>query len=205
MGNDGQKAEKQAADRVTPLNDKYTKTTTWGACLAEQAGFLSGGTFTLPDGSTGGALDDLEEYWALDTWRETQQARALLEERLHYAAPRPEYGSHRGLGASAKVIAQNIRAIDNGAVGDLTDAEWEAALDAFERSCAYCGVGDVTLHIEHVVPISRGGATTKSNIVPACRSCNSHKHARTPGEWLDSDAHESFTKKHQALLSGASV
>lgn len=50
--------------------------------------------------------------------------------------------------------------------------------------CAYCGtvLHDKDLELEHVVPRSRGGATSWTNIVSACRYCNSKKDARTPEE-----------------------
>jgi hypothetical protein len=46
--------------------------------------------------------------------------------------------------------------------------------------CAYCGRGDtegVQLHIDHLVPVSRGGATTFDNLVTACQDCNLGKSA----------------------------
>ena len=52
--------------------------------------------------------------------------------------------------------------------------------------CAYCGKhgerADLTL--DHVTPWSRGGSDDASNLVAACRRCNSKKGARTPEEWL---------------------
>ena len=40
--------------------------------------------------------------------------------------------------------------------------------------CAYCGkaLDDTTVTIEHVLPISKGGADTMENMVIACRECN---------------------------------
>jgi hypothetical protein len=44
--------------------------------------------------------------------------------------------------------------------------------------CAYCGKhGERSVHLtrDHIVPTSRGGADTWSNVVTACARCNTHK------------------------------
>lgn len=48
--------------------------------------------------------------------------------------------------------------------------------------CAYCGgrFGQSALEMEHVTPMSRGGATVWQNVVSACRACNQRKGNRTP-------------------------
>jgi len=48
--------------------------------------------------------------------------------------------------------------------------------------CAYCGsvLHDKSLELEHVIPRSKGGATSWTNIVSACRTCNAKKDDRTP-------------------------
>lgn len=51
------------------------------------------------------------------------------------------------------------------------------------HECAYCGVRDVPLGCDHVIPESRGGPTELDNLVPACRPCNSSKGTKTPEEW----------------------
>ena len=48
-------------------------------------------------------------------------------------------------------------------------------------SCQYCGIGsDLTL--DHVLPKSRSGKSTWSNLVTACKSCNSRKGDYLPDE-----------------------
>lgn len=51
--------------------------------------------------------------------------------------------------------------------------------------CYYCG--KVTqarnLTMDHIIPISRGGRSTKGNVVPACKSCNNKKKQLLPIEW----------------------
>ena len=50
--------------------------------------------------------------------------------------------------------------------------------------CHYCGknVGAKNLTMDHLVPIIRGGRSSKGNLVPACRDCNRNKKHRLPFE-----------------------
>lgn len=43
--------------------------------------------------------------------------------------------------------------------------------------CAYCGeiITISQMQVDHIVPISRGGADEMGNMFPACRSCNHYK------------------------------
>jgi 5-methylcytosine-specific restriction endonuclease McrA len=52
------------------------------------------------------------------------------------------------------------------------------------HNCQYCGTGlpGSKLQVEHVLPRSKGGATTWENCVAACDDCNSRKADRTPRE-----------------------
>lgn len=51
--------------------------------------------------------------------------------------------------------------------------------------CHYCGrnVGREKLTMDHLVPLSRGGRSTKGNIVAACKECNTNKKYLLPVEW----------------------
>jgi 5-methylcytosine-specific restriction protein A len=51
--------------------------------------------------------------------------------------------------------------------------------------CHYCQsqVGREHLTMDHVVPLSRGGKSSKGNIVPACKICNNKKKYLLPIEW----------------------
>lgn len=62
-----------------------------------------------------------------------------------------------------------------------TDLTPEDVLALLAKPCHYCGgkAGE----LDHVIPISRGGVHCLENVVPACRSCNARKGARTPEEW----------------------
>lgn len=62
--------------------------------------------------------------------------------------------------------------------GDLTSEEWQDRLNEFLNSCAYCGSAG-EMEIEHMVPLSRNGKHTRSNVVPACGDCNRKKGSKT--------------------------
>ena len=51
--------------------------------------------------------------------------------------------------------------------------------------CHYCGaeVFAADLTMDHIVPIVRGGRSTRGNCVPACKECNNRKKHLLPTEW----------------------
>lgn len=66
----------------------------------------------------------------------------------------------------------------------LTVAQWQETLLVFNHACAYCLRQGVPLEQEHMMPISRGGAHSADNVVPACRSCNASKATRSLLEFI---------------------
>ena len=48
-------------------------------------------------------------------------------------------------------------------------------LEKWHRCCVYCGVKDVPLQVEHIVPRARGGTDRVSNLTLACAPCNQRK------------------------------
>ena len=67
---------------------------------------------------------------------------------------------------------------------ELRQSQWWKRRLARGR-CHYCGrpasPGELTM--DHVVPVARGGRSTRGNVVPACRTCNSAKKQLLPMEW----------------------
>lgn len=55
----------------------------------------------------------------------------------------------------------------------------------FGDCCAYCGKSesDEILHIDHFIPVSKGGTHVLGNLVPACKTCNFSKRNHHPEEW----------------------
>lgn len=115
--------------------------------------------------------------------------------------PRRKYSSATQSPATraryAKRRQRRLARVDN----DLTNAQWEALLDAW-ASCAYCqGVGPA-LQKDCIQPISRGGRYTLDNVVPACASCNASKHNDEVTGWLRRKKldERTFLLRHASIL-----
>ncbi|WP_412775182.1 HNH endonuclease [Streptomyces platensis] len=52
---------------------------------------------------------------------------------------------------------------------------------SYANECVYCGAP--AEHIDHVVPISKGGADAAHNLLPACAPCNLSKSDKSLAEW----------------------
>lgn len=51
--------------------------------------------------------------------------------------------------------------------------------------CHYCGqkISPKELTMDHIVPLARGGRSTKGNLVATCKECNNKKKTLLPIEW----------------------
>lgn len=96
-----------------------------------------------------------------------------------------------------------------GSVGvQVTPDEIRYRFNQFDDRCAYCGsTGD--LHIEHVMPIAKGGNHVLSNILPACQRCNYSKRTHPVEDWYRSQAFFSASRwakiRHVLGLRNGSV
>jgi 5-methylcytosine-specific restriction endonuclease McrA len=63
--------------------------------------------------------------------------------------------------------------------------------------CAYCQgtFAPDALTMDHIVPVSRGGRSTKGNVVPCCAACNAAKKYWTPAELLLQQLREHESKQ----------
>jgi 5-methylcytosine-specific restriction protein A len=67
----------------------------------------------------------------------------------------------------------------------LRNSSWWQNKIANGCQCYYCG-NDLTAKsatMDHLLPISQGGKSTKNNVVPCCKSCNSQKRDLSFIEW----------------------
>jgi 5-methylcytosine-specific restriction endonuclease McrA len=91
----------------------------------------------------------------------------------HAAYMRRYYAQHsKAFNASAASYRARKKAAP---INDLTAAQWQAIKAHYGHRCVYCGTKSQRLTQDHLTPLSKEGAHTLSNVVPACRSCNSRK------------------------------
>ena len=60
----------------------------------------------------------------------------------------------------------------------------EYLLEKWNRTCAYCGIKNVPLEVEHINPKSKGGSNRVSNLTLACVKCNKAKSNKPIEEFL---------------------
>jgi 5-methylcytosine-specific restriction endonuclease McrA len=67
---------------------------------------------------------------------------------------------------------------------ELRESQWWKRRVA-KGKCYYCGstTAPKALTMDHIVPISRGGKSTRGNVVPCCKTCNNAKKQLLPMEW----------------------
>lgn len=111
----------------------------------------------------------------------------------------PNFGKNNGQTAKRRAETQARVAKHRSGNAPVTERPLvprpiRSAIKARDNStCRYCGrkegeytppetSGDAEMHIDHVVPVARGGVNTINNMVCACAVCNMHKSNRTPDE-----------------------
>tara|TARA_B100001964_G_C14057025_1_gene519657 strand:- start:109 stop:372 length:264 start_codon:yes stop_codon:yes gene_type:complete len=55
-----------------------------------------------------------------------------------------------------------------------------------KATCYYCNktLTPKEVTMDHIVPLSRGGRTTKGNVVPSCKECNTKKKDKTASDLM---------------------
>lgn len=61
----------------------------------------------------------------------------------------------------------------------------EYLLNKWQRKCAYCGVENLPLQVEHIHPKAQGGSNRISNLCLACEKCNQKKGTQAIEKFLD--------------------
>jgi 5-methylcytosine-specific restriction endonuclease McrA len=101
---------------------------------------------------------DPNKYRAKDkNWRERNKEHYLVTHRI-------------------SVHRRRVKLKKNGGKR-ITEVQWKALCEQTGNRCLACGQPGnyITLTMDHIIPIKKGGKDGISNIQPLCRSCNSSK------------------------------
>jgi 5-methylcytosine-specific restriction endonuclease McrA len=131
-------------------------------------------------------------------WRENPEANSEHKRQWSQASWWLDYQTKPELRLYTRQKSKRRKALERGSVGiQVKGCQIAKRFAEFSHCCAYCGAtGD--LHIEHVIPISKGGTHVLSNVVPACQPCNYSKRAKDAETWYR--AQPFFCKKRWAKI-----
>nr|UZQ22137.1 HEARO endonuclease [uncultured bacterium] len=95
-------------------------------------------------------------------------------------------------GISQELVRFDLQKIENPEIsgieyqqGELQGYEIrEYLLEKWGRKCAYCGVENVPLQVEHIHPKAQGGTSRVANLCLACEPCNTKKGTQDIKEFL---------------------
>jgi predicted nucleic acid-binding Zn ribbon protein len=65
----------------------------------------------------------------------------------------------------------------------VSPRDWQRTLNRFQGRCAYCNNPTPLPHMDHVIPLARGGLHQIGNVLPACPDCNMHKGSKLLAVW----------------------
>ena len=131
--------------------------------------------------------DRTNEYDRKYYWQEPEKKRANRHRR-YWADPEKYRKRARDWSKAhpeaGRVSALNYSASKRNAEGTFTAADIKDLYATQGGSCYYCSVDiEGGYHIEHMVPLSRGGRNDVSNICLSCAPCNLRKHTKTAEEF----------------------
>lgn len=95
----------------------------------------------------------------LKKYRETNQEKVSAFQRNYKARKKEAHGSHTGEDVIYIMEKQN-------------------------HLCFWCGIKLVKIHVDHYIPLFRGGSNDKTNLVASCPKCNQSKGSKMPSEFI---------------------
>lgn len=114
-------------------------------------------------------------YAAQKRYRQNHPDRIRAQHQRFYAANPAKY----------QVYVRTRRARIKQAQGTHTPQDIERQIKSQKGLCYYCGKQLIQYHVDHIVPITRGGSNDPSNLVITCPKCNRKKSNKLPHEWPD--------------------
>lgn len=110
---------------------------------------------------------------AIQQWRRYNPERYRSTKRKYRSSVKGKASNH----ASSHRYRARQRLVETAPFDE------QAQLKRQKSRCYYCGCKLEKYHIEHVVPLSRGGSDRPENKVLSCPECNLKKSDKAPHEW----------------------
>lgn len=129
----------------------------------------------------------------LRVWRQNYHARHRDRHLREFAEYQSRHADrlktrrhlHYLQNASRIIVANRQRKVRRKqSLGAYTLQDVQVMLQSQKGLCWWCGVsvGEV-YHVDHRVPLSRGGTNYPENLCISCPNCNLSKHNKLPQEW----------------------
>lgn len=116
--------------------------------------------------------ENIEEYLERERIWRSQRREELAEKSRKWRRENPE---------KRRVIDRNKKIRRRGADGFHTLEDVERLLVSQKFKCAECGKSvKKEHHVDHIMPLSKGGSNWPSNLQILCPACNMEKHATDP-------------------------
>jgi 5-methylcytosine-specific restriction endonuclease McrA len=128
--------------------------------------------------------DKRTEYLRLWKKRNPDRMRVYEQNRGDRSEWWKKYHSTPEYRARERERCHRRRARQSRASGSHTVADVQLIYKQQNGLCWWCGkpVGD-DYHIDHRIPLVRGGSNAPENLCISCPSCNMSKGSKMPGEW----------------------
>jgi 5-methylcytosine-specific restriction endonuclease McrA len=114
---------------------------------------------------------------SIESWRLNNRARRNAV-AAKWIKANPEFNQEKSRRRRARVAGNGVEPV--------TKAHLKLLFDAQDGCCRYCRtpLGE-DKHLDHRIPIARGGPHAPSNVCWSCPSCNLKKNVKTEQEFLN--------------------
>ena len=123
-----------------------------------------------------------KEYEKSDKYKKYQQYYRLTHDLDYSESIKKWWKEHPEKG---RFYAAKRRATLRGLTEHFTEQDINELHLEQEGKCFYCGETYSIYHVEHKIPLSRGGSDTKENLAIACPHCNFTKINKTMEEFFE--------------------
>lgn len=108
-----------------------------------------------------------------------REYRVRNPEKIHESEKRRRSDRER-----MRPVERNARARRRGSPGKHTAKDIALQMKSQRGKCWWCGIQiDGKYHVDHRIPLARGGSNDPGNLVITCVKCNLQKNSKLPHEW----------------------